>query len=317
MNSDSKRAIFAALGANLGLAAAKFFGFTVTHSASLLAESVHSIADTGNQALLLWGASAANREATEEHPFGYGRERYFWSFVVALILFSLGSLFAINHGIDKLGHVEPLYRPQVAVVILLTGILLEGFSFYVAVNAAIPLKGTASWWSFIRRTKSPELAVVLLEDFGALLGLVIALIGVGLSVATGDARYDAGASIVIGLLLGVIAAILAYEMKSLLIGEGVNPEDGVTIRNALVAGDEVNHVIHMRTQHMSPDELLIGAKIELIPTLNFEEVSDAIDRAETRVRSALPSFDVTIYLEPDVLEANYPEAPAADHEPQV
>lgn len=304
MNTDSKRAIFAALGANFGLAVAKFVGFTITRSASLLAESVHSVADTGNQALLLWGAAAADRAPTSEHPFGYGRERYFWSFVVALILFSLGGLFAISHGVEKFGHAEALHEPQWAIGILLIGIALESGSFYTAITAAIPLKGSSTWWDFIRRTKSPELPVVLLEDLGALLGLVIALLGVGLSLATGDPRYDAAASVLIGVLLGVLAAILAIEMKSLLIGEGVDEDDDETIRRAFTEGPNANHVIHLRTQYMSPDELLVGAKLEFNPSLSFEELAQAIDRAEARVRAALPSISITIYIEPDVLKAN-------------
>jgi cation diffusion facilitator family transporter len=271
-------------------------GFTVTRSVSLLAESVHSVADTGNQALLLWVAAASDRAPTPEHPFGYGRERYFWAFVVAVILFSIGSLFAISHGIEKLAHTEDLHQPQWAIGILLFGIVPEGFSFYTAVSAAIPLKGKSSWWNFIRRTKNPELPVVLLEDLGALLGLVIALGGVGLSLVTGDGRYDAAASVLIGVLLCVLAAILAFEMKSLLIGEGVDvdDDDDETLREALIAGPDVNHVIHMRTQHLSPEELLLGAKVEFIPSLSFEELTHTIDRAEARVRAALPSLTITI-----------------------
>ena len=305
MNSDSKRAVYAALGANFGLSIAKFAGFLFTRSASLLAESVHSLADTGNQALLLWGVSAADREATSDHPFGYGRERYFWSFVVALILFTLGSLFSISHGIENFTHPEPLEHAPVAISILVVGIALEGASFRTAVLAAIPLKGQDGWWSFVKRTKSPELAVVLLEDLGALLGLVIALAGVVLSLVFGEPRFDSGASILIGALLGLIAIVLAIEMKSLLIGEGANPGENDMIRDALTAGDDVNHVIHMRTQHLGPEELLIGAKVDFSSSLNFVDLTDAIDRAEARVRALLPNYEITIYLEPDVHEPDF------------
>ncbi len=302
MASGSRRAIYAALAANLAIAIAKFAGFLFTRSASLLAEAVHSVADTGNQALLLWGGSAAARAPTPSHPFGYGRERFFWSFVVALVLFSLGGLFAIYHGIEKLAHAEPLNEPQWAVGILLLGLALEGGSFWTAVKAARPLKGQRSWWDFIRRTKNPELPVVLLEDFGALLGLLIALGGVVLSLSTGHPSYDAGASIVIGVLLVVIAIILAIEMKSLLIGEGATVRDVEAIREALDAGDDLYKIIHLRTQHIGPDELLVGAKVELEGKLDFEEVTHAIDRAEARVRKALPAFEIVIYLEPDVYD---------------
>ncbi len=308
METGNRRAIVAALGANLGIAIAKFVGFLITRSASLLAEAVHSVADTGNQALLLWGSSAAEKEPTPDHPFGYGRERYFWAFVVALILFSLGCLFAVVHGIEKFFHAEPLNEPQWAIGILLLGIVLEGGSFWTAVKTALPLKGDAGWWNFIRRTKNPELPVVLLEDLGALVGLAIALAGIVLSLVTGDPRYDAGASIVIGVLLGVIAAILTIEMKSLLIGESAAETDLEVIRSALESVPDVRKVIHLRTQHTGPDELLLGAKVEFAASLSFEELTHAIDRAEAGVRESLPALTVTIYLEPDVFEPTSPDS---------
>lgn len=305
MDSGSRRAILAALAANMGIAIAKGVGFLFTSSASLLAETVHSIADTGNQALLLWGSVAAEREPSPEHPFGYGRERYFWAFVVALILFTLGGLFAINLGVEKFQETQPLRHPELAVGILLLGVLLEGYSFRTATKAARILKGESSWWSFIRHTKNPELPVVLLEDLGALVGLTIALLGVGLSLASGDPRYDAAASVLIGLLLGVIAIILVIEMKSLLIGEGATEKDLESIRNALESGPDVRTVIHMRTQHLGPDELLVGAKVEFSSTLSFTELTHVIDRAEARIRACLPKMEVTIYLEPDIFEPEW------------
>ncbi len=305
MAANSRRAIFAALFANLGLAVAKFTGFIFTRSASLLAESVHSVADTGNQALLLWGGAAAARAPSPEHEFGYGRERYFWSFVVALVLFSLGGLFAISHGLEKIGHTEELADPMWAVGILVVGIVLETGSFMTAVNEARPLKGEGTWWQFIRGSKTPELPVVLLEDLGALLGLVIALAGVGLSLALDDPRFDAGASIAIGVLLVVIAAVLAFEMKSLLIGESAHEDDLTAVRGALDEGDDLIKIIHLRTQHIGPDELLVCAKVELDGQLDFEAVTEAVDHAEARVRAALPAYSVTIYLEPDIYESDY------------
>lgn len=304
MKAGSRRAILMALGANLGIAIAKFVAFIATSSASMLAEAVHSVADTGNQALLLWGAAAAEREATPTHPFGYGRERYFWAFVVAMLLFSLGCLFATSHGIQKFNHTEPLTRPEWAIGVLLLGIVLEGASFRTAVMVARPLKGNRSWWQFVRSTKNPELPVVLLEDLGALAGLVIALIGITLSLLLGDPRFDAGASIAIGLLLGVIAVVLAIEMKSLLIGEGVLETNVVAIREAIESDPDVRRVIHMRTQHLGPDQVLIGAKVEFSSTLSFEDLTHAIDRAEARVRERLSQLAIVIYLEPDVFEAS-------------
>jgi cation diffusion facilitator family transporter len=292
------RAIIAALSANAGIAVAKFVGFLVTGSSSMLAEAVHSLADTANQGLLLLGGKRAQRAATAEHPFGYGRERYFYAFIVALLLFSLGSVFALYEGIHKLSDPHPLESPLVAVIILVLAIGLEGYSFRTAVNESKPLKGDASWWQYIRRATAPELPVVLLEDFGALIGLVLAILGVGLSVLTGDPVFDALGTIAIGVLLGVIAVVLIIEMKSLLVGEGAR----APVLSAIVGGLEsgpVQRVIHIRTQYLGPDELLVAAKIALQPGMPVEEVARAIDEAEARVRAAVPVARL-IYLEPDL-----------------
>jgi cation diffusion facilitator family transporter len=288
----------AALLANAGIAIAKFVGWLITGSSSMLAEAVHSVADTSNQGLLLLGGRRAKRAATAEHPFGYGRDRYFYSFVVALLLFSLGSVFALYEGIHKLESHEPLTSPLVAVAILVIAIGLESFSFRTAIVESRPLKGRGTWWQFIRQSKVPELPVVLLEDFGALVGLGLALLGVGLTVVTGDPVFDALGTIAIGLLLGVIAVVLIIEMKSLLIGEGVTPPVLSRINAGLVGGD-VQRVIHVRTQYIGPEELLVAAKIALTPGLPVEGVARAIDEAEGRVRSAVPDARL-IYLEPDL-----------------
>lgn len=295
---SSSRAIIAALIANAGIAVAKFVGFLITGSSSMLAESVHSVADTSNQGLLLLGKKRAARSATQEHPFGYGRDRYFYSFVVALLLFTLGSVFSLYEGIHKITHSEPLTSPIVAIGILVVAIGLESFSFRTAIVESRPLKGTGTWWQFIRRSKEPELPVVLLEDLGALVGLVLALLGVGLAMITGDPVWDAIGTIGIGVLLGVIAAILIVEMKSLLIGEGAAPPTLAEITAALT-GAEVQRVIHIKTQYLSPDELLVAAKIELSPGLLVEDVARAIDAAEGRVRAAVPAARI-MYLEPDL-----------------
>lgn len=293
------KAILAALGANAGIALAKFVGYLVTGSSSMLAEAVHSVADTANQGLLLLGGRTARRAATPEHPFGYGRDRYFYSFVVALLLFTLGSAFAIYEGIHKLEHPEPLTSPIVAVIILVVAIGLEGFSFRTAMKESRPLKGNGSWWQFIRQAKVPELPVVLLEDTGALVGLVFALFGVGLSVLTGDPAWDAVGTLCIGTLLGVIAIILIVEMKSLLIGEGAARPVLSTIVDRLEQGPEIERVIHIKTQYLGPEELLVAAKLALVPGSSVETVARAIDEAEARVREAVPEARV-IYLEPDL-----------------
>jgi cation diffusion facilitator family transporter len=288
----------AALLANAGIAIAKFVGFAITGSSSMLAEAVHSVADTSNQGLLLLGGRTARRAATPEHPFGYGRDRYFYSFVVALLLFTLGSVFALYEGIHKLESHEPLTSPLVAVVILVVAIVLESFSFRTAIHESRPLKGSGTWWQFIRQSKVPELPVVLLEDLGALVGLVLALFGVGLTVLTGDSVFDALGTICIGVLLGIIAIILIIEMKSLLVGEGATPPVLATIIAALQEGD-VERVIHIKTQYLGPEELLVAAKIALPPGLSVEDVARGINEAEGRVRAAVPDARV-IYLEPDL-----------------
>jgi cation diffusion facilitator family transporter len=293
------RAIIAALAANLGIAVAKFVGFLITGSSSMLAESAHSVADSGNQGLLLFGGRRARRAATEEHPFGYGRDRYFYAFVVALVLFTLGSLFSLYEGYHKLrDHEAELDRPQVAIVILLVALVLEGFSLRTAIVESNHVRGESNWVQFIRRAKAPELPVVLLEDTGALIGLVFALAGVGLSWATGDTVWDGIGTIMIGLLLGAIAIILIVETKSLLIGEGAAPQTVDKIVAALV-GPGVDRVIHLRTQYLGPEELLVAAKIAIPRTTVMERVAGAIDDAERRVRQAVPEVRL-IYLEPDL-----------------
>jgi cation diffusion facilitator family transporter len=292
------KAIIAALLANAGIALAKFVGFAITGASSMLAEAVHSVADTSNQGLLLLGQKTSQRKATKEHPFGFGRDRYFYSFIVALMLFTLGSAFAFYEGIHKLQHPEPLTSPMVAVVILVVAIGLEIYSFRTAIVESRKIKGDVSWWGFIRQSRTPELPVVLLEDAGALFGLVFALFGVGLSVITGDPLWDAVGTLMIGALLGVIAIILIIEMKSLLIGEGATNRELDAISTALTGG-RVQRLIHIRTQYIGPEEMLVAAKIALAPGLPLTDVANEIDAAEARVRDAVPAARL-IYLEPDL-----------------
>ncbi|MBF6218148.1 cation diffusion facilitator family transporter [Nocardia abscessus] len=294
-----KKAIVAALTANAGIAAAKFVGAAITGSGSMLAEAVHSVADTGNQGLLLLGQQRAAKEADELHPFGYARNRYFYSFIVALVLFTLGSGYAIYEGIHKIQHPEELSSPIVAVVILVVAIALETYSFTTAVRESRPLKGEASWWRFIRNSRSPELPVVLLEDTGALIGLILALGGVGLTMITHDPIWDGVGTLAIGGLLGIIAVVLIVEMQSLLIGEGATPEENRQIRANLVDDTHIDRVIHLKTQYLGPEELLVAAKVGVVPGLDVASIASAIDDAEARVRAAVPAARV-IYLEPDL-----------------
>ena len=297
--TGGNKAILAALGANLAIAVAKFVGFVITGSSSMLAESVHSVADSGNQGLLLVGAKRAAREADDRHPFGYGRERYFYSVPVALVLFSVGGLFSLYEGNHKLHAPEELSSPAVAVVILAFAIVAEAFSFRTAIRESRPHKGAQSWWGFIRHSTSPELPVVLLEDLAALIGLVLALLGVSASVVTGDPRWDAIGTLAIGALLLVVAVVLAVEMKSLLLGESATASAVEAIRAALVDGQAITRVIHLKTLHLGPDELLVAAKIAVAPGLALPEIARAIDAAEARVRLVEP-LARAIYLEPDL-----------------
>ncbi len=294
--------VLAAFLANIGVAAAKFTGYAFTGAASLLAEAVHSVADSGNQLLLVFGSLRARREASDEHPFGYARERYFWAFIVAVVLFTLGSLYAIIQGWEQLQHPEPLKSPAWAFGILIFAMVVEGSALRTAVVEARKFRGEESWLQFIRRSKSPELPVMLLEDFGALMGLVLALVCVGLAELTGDPRWDGVGSLSIGALLGTIAIVMGSEMKSLLIGESAARSEEQAIHATVESHPRVRRVIHLRTQHLGPDELLVGAKVEFDAALTVRELGRAIDEIEAELRERTPAH--VIYIEPDTLHAS-------------
>ncbi|WP_340687852.1 cation diffusion facilitator family transporter [Amycolatopsis coloradensis] len=293
--------------ANLGIAVTKFVAFLLTQSSSMLAESVHSLADTSNQALLL-GGKRAKRAATPEHPFGYGRERYVYGFIVSIVLFSLGGLFALYEAWHKWADPHPIETWQwVPIAVLLVAMAMEAYALRTAVIESNRVRGRRSWARFIRTAKAPELPVILLEDLGALLGLVFALLGVSMTLITGEGRWDAAETAMIGLLLVAIAAILAVEMKSLLIGESATREHRTVIETAL-PGDGVDSVIHLRTMHLGREELLVAAKIAVPSAATGAEVAQAIDAAEQRIRAAVPIARV-IYLEPDLRRPAAPEKP--------
>jgi cation diffusion facilitator family transporter len=305
----SNRAVIAALAANLGIAVTKFIAFLLTASSSMLAESVHSLADSGNQALLLLGGKRARKDANEAHPFGYGRERYLYAFIVSIVLFSLGGLFALNEARVKFTEPHAIESwVWVPFVVLLAAVVMEGYSFRTAVHESNRVRGNQSWVSFVRTAKAPELPVVLLEDAGALLGLLLALAGVSLTVATGDGRWDAAATAAIGVLLVTIAAILAIETRSLLLGESATKGAVAAIEAALV-GDGVTSVIHLRTMHLGPEELLVAAKIEVDAEASGRDIVAAIDAAEGRVRAAV-QIAAVIYLEPDLRRSTAAADPA-------
>ncbi|GAA1137129.1 cation diffusion facilitator family transporter [Microbacterium natoriense] len=312
--SGGSRAIIAAFLANLGIALAKFIAWALSGSASMLAEAIHSVADSGNQLLLMFGGRKAQRRADREHPFGYGRERYVSAFVVSIILFSVGGVFAIYEGVDKLRHpheLDPVWW-WLPIVVLLVAIVLESVSLRTAVKESnlVREKGQ-SWVSFVRRAKAPELPVVLLEDTGALTGLAFALLGVGLTVITGNPLFDALGTVMIGLLLVAIAIVLGIETKSLLVGEGANPADYDRIVDAVNEGPEVEKIIHMKTLYLGPDELMVAAKIALSADKPLREVADDIDEIEARIRAALPIARV-IYIEPDVYRPAIDPQPSTD-----
>ncbi|GAA3303075.1 cation diffusion facilitator family transporter [Streptomyces cinereospinus] len=304
--SGGTKAIVAALLANLSIAAAKFVAFLFSGSSSMLAESVHSLADSGNQGLLLLGGKKAQREATPQHPFGYGRERYIYAFLVSIVLFSVGGMFAIYEGYEKIRHPHEIEHWYWPVGVLVFAIIAETFSFRTAIKESNVLRGRKSWKEFVRHAKAPELPVVLLEDLGALVGLILALGGVGLALLTGDGVWDGIGTLCIGVLLILIALVLAAETKSLLLGEAAGVEEVQKIEAAIVAGDDVTRIIHMRTLHLGPEELLVAAKIGVRHEDTAGEIAAAIDAAEARVREAVPIARV-IYLEPDI----YSEAAAA------
>ena len=297
-----KRAVVAALGANLSIAAAKFIAFLITGSASLLAEAVHSVADSCNQLLLLLGRSRARRSETEEHQFGFGAERYFYGFLVALMIFAVGAVFSGYEGIERIRHPGQLTSPVVALVVLAIAIVLESFSLRTAVAESNRSRGRSGWRSFIQRAKAPELPAVLLEDVAALCGLGLALLGVTLAAITHDDRWDGAGSLCIGVLLGCVAVVLAFEMKSLLIGESASFDVQAAIVAALESGAEIERVIHLRTLHIGPDTLLVAAKVGIVGCDTAASVAAGIDAAERRIRAAVPIAEL-IFLEPDIYQA--------------
>jgi cation diffusion facilitator family transporter len=297
--SGGNRAIVAALLANIGIAIIKFAAFLASGSSSMLAESVHSLADTGNQALLLLGGRKSRKRADEAHPFGYGRERFVFAFVVSIILFSVGGVFSIWEGIQKLSAPHPLDNPWIPLIVLVLSIVLESFSFRTAIRESRHSRGKDSLPAFIRHAKAPELPIVILEDFAALVGLTLAFLGVGLTIITKNGIFDGIGTVCIGALLVGVAIVLGVETKSLLVGEGASPADLGKIRDAINAHPEVEALIHIKTLYLGPDELLVGAKIAFSAKKKLADVATAIDAVEASIREVVPIARV-IYLEPDV-----------------
>ena len=311
---SSPKAIIAALLANLGIAATKLLAFALTGASSMLAESIHSIADSGNQGLLLLGSKRSRRGPTQEHPFGYGRERYVYAFIVSIVLFSVGGLFALYEAYHKwheihAGHEDKLLTSRwwwVPIVVLLAAIVMEGLSFRTAIGESNKIRGNVGWVTYIRNAKAPELPVVLLEDFAALLGLFFALVGVGMTLITDNGYWDVLGTVAIGLLLVAVAVVLALETKSLLLGEAVTAADEEAIRAGILESDAVLEVISLRTMHIGPEQVLVACKISVAPTERVQVITDAINDAEVRIRAAVPEARY-IFIEPDIKRWTDPE----------
>jgi cation diffusion facilitator family transporter len=319
------RAVIAALLANAFIALTKFAAWALTGASSMLAEAIHSVADSGNQVLLLVGGRRSKRGATAQHPFGYGRERYVFGFIVSVVLFSVGGLFALYEAYHKWheiaeGHPNELLESRwwwVPLVILVAAIVAEGFSFRTAIRESNKTRGTQRWSKYIRAAKAPELPVILLEDFAALVGLIFALFGVGMTLLTQNGIFDVIGTAMIGLLLVAVALVLAIETKSLLLGEAASPEVVARIEQALTSTPGIERIIHMKTLHLGPEEVLVAAKIAVVPCETALEVTETIDRAESNIRETEPTV-TALYLEPDIYDPNYvpaarPDPPAASH----
>ena len=321
--SGGTKAVVAALMANSGIAVTKFGAWALTGSASMLAEAIHSVADAGNQALLLIGGKRAARAATDAHPFGYGRERYVYAFIVSIVLFSVGGLFALYEAYHKFhelaeGHGGGLLDSRwrfVPLIVLAIAIVLESLSFRTAIVETNKVRGEQGWIAFIRNAKAPELPVILLEDFAALLGLIVAFSGVGLALLTHNLVFDVIGSAVIGALLVAVAVVLGIEVKSQLIGEAASHASIRRIIDAIENAEGVDRIIHLKTLHIAPEELLVAAKIGVSAAATGEQIARTINAAERSLREAEP-MAVQVFLEPDIFRDGYvaeprPEVPSA------
>lgn len=290
--------LFAALAANIGIAVAKFVAAAITASSSMLTEGVHSLVDSLNQILLLYGQRRARRAPDAEHPFGYGRELYFWAFVVAILIFGLGAGVSIYEGWLHIAEPEPLRDPLVNYIVLGIAMAMEGTSWAIAIRAFAASKGDAGWWQAIRESKDPAGFIVLFEDSAALAGLIVACIGIWASHAWGDPRIDGVASIAIGLILAAVATLLAREAKGLLIGERANPALIRQVRTMLEAEPWITRVNHVRTIHTAPDRVFVAISADFDDLLAMGEAETLIERIEARLKAALPQLS-SIYIRPE------------------
>ncbi len=296
------RAVVAALLANTGIAISKFVAFAFTGSSSMLSEAIHSVADSLNQVLLLIGGKRSTREADDQYQFGYGRIRYVYGFMVAIVLFIIGGLYSVYEGWHKIHDPHEMHDVGIALGVLIVAVILESFSFRTAIREANKARGGRTFPQFIKDARQPELPVILLEDFGALIGLIFALFGVSMAAITHDGRWDGLGAIAIGVLLIVIAVILVREMASMLVGEAALPEEVESVRAALLSAPLVDRLIHLRTLHVGPDALLVAAKIGITADMTAQQIAAGIDEAESILRTAVPSAEY-VFLEPDIYRA--------------
>jgi cation diffusion facilitator family transporter len=304
---ESPKAVLAALAANLGIALTKVFAWVLTGAASLLAEAIHSFADSGNQLLLLFGGKRSRRAPTSEHPFGFARERYIYAFLVSIVLFSVGGLFSLYEAYHKFhevhtGQPNDLLTSRwwwVPIVVLVAAVGMESLSLRTAVRETNKTRGEVGWIDFVRRAKSPELPVVLLEDVAALLGLVFALLGVSLTLLTDSGYFDVVGTAAIGLLLVCVAVVLGVETKSLLLGEAAALEDERDIERAIVSSEDGLRILNLRTMQIGPGTVLVAAKVAVAPDMRAADLVDDINAAEIRIRAAVPEARY-VFIEPDL-----------------
>jgi len=297
MAAHSKKVVIAALLGNGAIATIKFIVAAITRSSAMLAEAVHSLADTGNQALLLLGIKRSTKPADELHPFGYGQEQYFWSFVVANMLFFIGAVVSIYEGVRKLGHPHPIERAWLIYIILGVSFVIEGTALTIAYREFNRHRPSGmGLLRAMRRTKDTSVLVVLLEDSAALSGLLVAFFGVLAAELTGMMIFDAIASIAIGLILGLVALVLAWETKDLLIGEAATREDRAAIRAAVEAFDEVQAVGQLLTMHLAPSKILVAMDLEFSDGLGANAIEAVVDRIEAAIREKVPAVD-RIFIE--------------------
>ncbi len=317
MAHGSKKVIVLALGANAGIAVAKFVAFFLTGSASMMAEAIHSVADTSNQLLLLLGLKKAAKPPDERHPFGYKMESYFWSFIVAIMLFSLGGLFALYEGLHKLHELDALEKagkttemsnPAIAIGVLFFAIILEGISWWVATREVNSLRGETSLLRFIEGSKSTEIIVIWMEDTAALVGLFLALFGIGLVLLTGNPYWDVYATFAIGALLIAVAFLVARETKSLLIGEAATTESQDLIRKLVAETEGAVQLMNLRTMQLGEDEFLAALKIQWDTELTMAQLVERTNGLEHRIRETIPRARY-VFVEADIFDAEKAKLP--------